>query len=506
MVFGLVAAGLAQGLAQSSLLIGKSKADSIAHKVAAAEMDQAHRIDYGDLGTVAGNPPGSVPDSTTKTVSNQKFKVDTTVLYVDDAALGQPKNYVNYKKVVVTVTPLAGTTKPVTQSTLVAPPSIGAVNGKSTVIASVVDSWTKKPLPNVAVTVDQSTSPPRTALTDAKGQVVFAGLEPSAIPPTDPKYKYRLSAALPGYVTHASTLPVEMQQHLSAKQTWSATIKMFKPITINVNLFDNAKGPGTVKITEAALTTLRRDAPVQSEEQFDVDGTFAFTQLAGGPIEPRNYDINVQPDCYRPGAKVASVPVDYPTGTVETVNFDLDPLPHGYVDVVIRNQAGAKIPGAKVQVSGGPDGMKVLVRATDSNGAVRYCLPPSVPTARYIVSGLADGYTSQSVLVDSLAGVPQPPLTLYLAPDENSCGISLDAGKVGQWVRLVYTGPATFLVQNPDRQTNSVEGGMAYYPNLIAGPYAAYYETGFSGGAFSWSPGVAVTCDALVQNKVIKIK
>lgn len=506
LVLGLVAAGLAQGLAQSSLLIGKSKADSIAHKVAAAEMDQAHRIDYDDLGTVAGNPPGIIPASVTKTVSNQKFKVDTTVQYVDDQALGQPKNYVNYKKVTVTVSPLAGTTKPVTQSTLVAPPSIGAINGKATAIATVVDSKTGEKLPGVSVTIDLSTSAPRTALTDVHGQVVFAGLEPSAIPPTDPKYKYRLTAALSGYVTHSTTLPADMQQHLSAKQTWNATIKMFKPVTINVNLFDKTKRPSAVKITEAALVTIETDAPVQVESQFDVDGAFTFNQLSGRPIEPGNYVVKVQPDCYKAVTLLpADMPAGYPTTTTHTVDLDLDPLPHGYVDVRIVNLAGTPIPGARVQVSGGPIGLAPIIRSADATGWSHYCLPPSVATARYIVSGIADGYASQSVLMEAIPGSPQT-LVLTLVPVPNSCGISLNAGVANKWVRLVG---ATFAVNPDQKQTSSLSGvefGKAYFPNLMAGNYVAYIETGFSStGAVTWSAGKPVTCDAGIQNKVIPV-
>jgi type II secretory pathway pseudopilin PulG len=512
LVLGLVAAGLAQGLAQSSLLLGRSKADSIAHKVAAAELDQAHRIDYDDLGTVAGNPPGIIPSSTTKTVSNQKFKIDTTVSYVDDQALGQPKNYVNYKKVVVTVTPLAGTTKAVTQSTLIAPPSIGAIAGKATAIVTVVDSrFTDIELAGVSVTIDQSTSAPRTGVTDANGQVIFAGLEPSAIPPLDPKYKYRLTSAYPGYVTHSSTLPADMQQHLAAKQTWNATIKMFKPTTIKVNLYDKSKRPAAVKIIEAALTTIETDAPVQVESQFDVDGAFTFTQLSARPIEPGNYTIKVQPDCYKAVTlPPADMPLGYPATTTHTVDIDLEPLPHAYLDVRVMDPGPTSsaaddfvIPGASVQVSGGPSGLSPINRFTGA-GAAHYCLPPSVPTSKYIVSGIADGYVSQNVLVEA-TGAPQT-LTLFLVPVPNSCGISLNAGVANKWVRLVGS---TYTVSPDTKQTSSLSGvqfGKAYFPNLMAGTYTAYIERGFSStGAVTWSPGVVVTCTAGIQNKVIPI-
>lgn len=498
MVLGLVAAGLAQGLAQSSFLIGKSKADSIAHKVAAAELDQAHRIDYDDLGTVAGNPPGIIPPGSTKTVSGQSFKVDTSVQYVDDAALGQPKNYVNYKKVVVTVTPLAGTTTAVTQSTLVAPPSIGAIAGKATAIATVVDAKTGLRLQGVGVTIDLSTSPPRTGTTDANGQVVFAGLEPSAMASTDPKYKYRLSAAFTGYVTHSTTTPDVMQQHLAAKQTWNATIKMFKPVTITVNLTDKITGN---PVTEAALTTIETDAPVQVESLFGTTGTATFTQVATRPIEPGQYTVKVQPDCYKAVTlPPADMPTGYPTNTAQVVDVALDPLPHGYLDVRVLNAAtGAVIPGAKVQVLGGDKDIAPVIRNVDANGWVRYCLSPTV-SVKYIVSAVASGFVTQSQL-QAVAPNTSTALELGLVPVANSCGIRLDAKAAGKWVRLAGSGGIVFDQALQTSALGDGSFGTAYFPNLLAGTYLAYIESGFSNGAVTWSVGKSVACVAGDQDK-----
>ena len=58
------------------------------------------------------------------------------------------------------------------------------------------------------MTADLSTSPTQTRTTGADGKVVFAGLEPSAIPVNDPKYKYRLTVGLTDpWVTHPDSVP-----------------------------------------------------------------------------------------------------------------------------------------------------------------------------------------------------------------------------------------------------------------------------------------------------------
>jgi len=499
MVLALVAVGLAQGLAQSSALIGKSKADSIAHSIAVGELDQAHRIDYGDLGTVGGNPPGTIPATQTKTQSNQRFTVATRVDYVDDQALGQPKNFVNYKKVSVTVTPVTGTTAPVTQTTLIAPPSIGAVANKATIIATVVDAKTGLKLQGVSVTADLSTSPVRTSVTDANGQVVFAGLDPSAIPATDPRHKYRLQAAAPGYVTHTSTGQDVMRQHLAAKQTWNATLKMFKPTTIQVNLTDRTTGRA---ITEAATTTIDTDAPVQSESKFATNGAFTFTTIAGMPIEPGQYTVRVQPDCYRPVTlPPAEMPAGYPTTTTHTVNVPLDPLPHGYLNVRVVDDGGRVIPAAQVQVSGGSADLAPTIRAVDVNGWVHYCLQPSAPI-RYIVSASAVGYGTSSLLATVVGNITTS-IEVRLTRVRNACGIRLElflngALQPNRLARLVGTGG---IVYDQFLRTSGLAGttlGTAFFPSLVPGTYLAYYENGFTGGAVTWSPsaGKAVACIA----------
>ena len=128
----------------------------------------------------AARPASSPPPSNT-VVGTTTYKIDTDVVYVDDPALGQPQTYVNYKKVTVTVTPAGAPGAGLQQTTLVAPPAIGAIAGKSTIIVTVIDALTDQPIAGAPVTADLSTSPTQTRSTGADGKVVFAGLEPSAI-------------------------------------------------------------------------------------------------------------------------------------------------------------------------------------------------------------------------------------------------------------------------------------------------------------------------------------
>ncbi len=106
------------------------------------------------------------------------------------------------------------------------------------------------------MTADLSTSPTQTRSTGADGKVVFAGLEPSAISATDPKYKYRLTVGLADpWVTHPDSVPALAQQHLTASQTWTTTLKVFKRATIQVNLRDATTGQLITERSEVDVTT-----------------------------------------------------------------------------------------------------------------------------------------------------------------------------------------------------------------------------------------------------------
>ena len=380
MILAIVAGGIVQGLAATSSSLGKSRAETTATKLATAALDRAHRMSYEDVGIAGGSPPGQIPASTTKTVNDVQYTIATDVEYVDDPALGQPQTYVNYKRVTVTVTPDSANARPMQETTLVAPPAIGAIAGKSTIVATVIDALTDQPIAGVPVTADLSTSPTQTRNTGSDGKVVFAGLEPSALAVTDPKYKYRLTVALPDpWVTHPDSAPAQAQQHLAASQTWTTTLKVFKRATINVDVRDAATGQLVSERTQVQVTTPAPD-PL-SETLIGATGLFTFNTIAGKPIQPSasNFTVAVQADCY-PNASISrAVPTAYPSNTTENFTFTLNRAVSGYLDVTLRSTASGNpvIAGGQVQVSGGEANIAPRVRDTDAAGKVRFCVDPS---------------------------------------------------------------------------------------------------------------------------------
>lgn len=491
MIMAIVAGGIVQGLAATSSSLGKSRAETTATKLASAALDRAHRMDYKDVGIVGGSPPGVIPASTTQTVNDIQYTTATDVEYVDDPALGQPQTYVNYKRVTVTVTPATSGSRPMQETTLVAPPAIGAIAGKSTIVASVIDALTDQPVAGAPVTADLSTSPSQTRSTGSDGKVVFAGLEPSAISATDPKYKYRLTVGLTDpWVTHPDSAPAQAQQHLAASQTWTTTLKVFKRATVNVNVRDAATGQLVTERTQVQVTTPSPD-PL-SDTLIGATGLFTFNTIAGKPIQPSgsNFTVAVQADCYANGSISRPVPTGYPSNTTETFDFNLTKVPSGYLDVTLRSTAAGNpvIPAGQVQVSGGQANIAPRVRDTDSAGKVRFCLDPS-GSVSYVVSAAKAGYGAGSILA-TLNANQTTPLTMYLAPTSGTGTIRLTTGTSGKLVRLqAVTG--TY-----DAQQTTNTSLYADFTGLASGSYVAYVATGFSGGTTTWSTGKSVTATA----------
>lgn len=491
-ILAIVAGGIAQGLAQTSGSLGRSRMETEANKIASAALDGAHGMPYDDLGIVGGSPPGTIPASRTRTVAGIPYKIDTDVEYIDDPALGQPKTYVNYKKVTVTVTPQRDRGRPYTETTLVAPPAIGSIAGKSTIIVTVIDALTDQPVAGAPVTADQSTSPTQTRTTGADGKVVFAGLSPSAIAPTDPKYKYRLTVGLTDpWVTHPDSVPAVAQQHLAPSQTWTTTLKVFRRATIVANLRDAQTGQLITDPAEVDVSTPGPDVLSETQqgntEQRNT-GSFTFTTINGAPIQPSysNFQVDAVADCYAPASLQRPVPTGYPTNTTEVFDFAMQRVPSGYLEVTTRSTAPGNppIPGAQVTVSGGESSISARTRNTDASGMARFCLPPS-GSVSYTVSATAPGFGSGALLAVVQTGQTTP-MTMYMVPAASQGAIRLKASGSNRLVRLQAKVGTYDASQITNRQ------GNADFTQLAAGDYMAYIALGFSGGNPTWSAGKLV--------------
>ncbi|NLE10020.1 MAG: carboxypeptidase regulatory-like domain-containing protein [Actinobacteria bacterium] len=94
--------GMAQFFASAGNRVMDSETRTLMHQVAAQEIDSMRSLPYGDIGTVAGNPSGSIPDVETKTVKGVPLEITREVIYVEDPSYSGPYP-ANYKRATVIV-------------------------------------------------------------------------------------------------------------------------------------------------------------------------------------------------------------------------------------------------------------------------------------------------------------------------------------------------------------------------------------------------------------------
>ena len=86
LLLAIVAGGVIEGFAAASSQIGKTRLDVVASKLALQHLEDIRNMSYSTVGTVGGNPPGTIPTSQTQTVNGTTYTVQTSIKYVDDPA------------------------------------------------------------------------------------------------------------------------------------------------------------------------------------------------------------------------------------------------------------------------------------------------------------------------------------------------------------------------------------------------------------------------------------
>lgn len=481
MILGIVAGGVLMGFSASQAQTARAKMDTIASKIASGELETIRAMEYDDVGTPGGNPDGTIAVTANQVVNTITYRVDTDVSFVDDPTPGRARNYINYKKVTVTVTPRAKVAGPVTMSALVAPPNAGAIRGKATAIITVQDSLTGQILPGVPVRLFGSTSAERVAPTGADGSVVFAGLDPSDPATGSARHYYRAAATLAGSNTDPDT--ADVKQSLAASQTWNATIKLYKPAHIVVNVRDKATGQFVTQRTQTRVTL---PAPQALSQTFvGYTGQFPIDTIQGEAIRPSLTPTTVEvfSDCYVP-ATVPPVPVPqgYPANDTQVFDVNLDAIPHtGMLRVWVKRLAGgAPITNAQVVVSGGEQSVTYPIRDVDANGYVDFCLPKST-SALYTVSVVAQGYAGYSIVT----AVPEGETVnqTMLMGTSALCQVQVKHRLSGaQQIRLVGVGATA--PYDMVRPTNSSQ--IATFGNLNPGTYNVQIVSGYSGSQPVW--------------------
>jgi hypothetical protein len=123
MVLLLVVAGALGGVLTSAIAAQRlARERTLAQQAAQEEIESIRRLPYESVGTVSGNPPGSVEPSRSIAVPGLQATVRTRIQYVSDPTPTSYATQANYKRVTVTVTRDRDSHELTREVTYVAPP------------------------------------------------------------------------------------------------------------------------------------------------------------------------------------------------------------------------------------------------------------------------------------------------------------------------------------------------------------------------------------------------
>jgi type II secretory pathway pseudopilin PulG len=387
-LFGLMAGGLAAGLARTSSSLGDARVQSVATNLATSALEDAQRMDYASVGTVGGSPAGAIVGDRSETVDGVAFRVQTAVTLAAASGTGATATGAS-KRVTVTVTPPGGA--PITSSTVLAPRAAGTGGSTSDVVATIRDHI-EQPVAGVSVTLTLDNVAAGTATTDAAGQVSFTGLAPSKVA--------RVTVDPAVWLTEDADKPANLYRVLRGGRAWEPTIDVYRAHTVVASLVDSVSGAA---VTESAAVTLTApDGGTAAVSTTSGSVTFSQVADAGGanarvikPSVAQSYSVSASADCYASAQRTFLVPSAGNTGTTQPVSIPMVRSSGGSITVTFRkgtNSGGAVIAGSPVTVSGGGPGLAAVTRTTSAAGTARFCVPPSGATP-FTLSAGSGSYT-----------------------------------------------------------------------------------------------------------------
>ncbi len=366
-VFAILATAFAATLSASLQSLASSRARTQAEQLASSQLEEMRRVAYDDLGTVGGNPIGIVSPTKTVTSGNQTLTVGTKISYVNDKVPTAKETGADYKSVVVTVTSETATVL-AKESTLIAPPN-QASQTDGLMKVQVTDYVQNTVIPGATVTLGTGPDAPISDTTDANGKVAFAALTPT--PATGTKSTYTLAVSAAGYQTLPDDLPpsTAASTALAAGQVYSTVIRLYKPVTMNLKLVDQAGAPFT------ATSTLHVAWSTGADSTSITNGEAALTSVGSSALVPKvAYTVGASATGYYATSQSVTMTPSYPASLTTDVTLVMKPYTSGTLQATVRNSSGTAISGLDVVLTGGP-GSVALIGVSNSSGVVAFTVP-----------------------------------------------------------------------------------------------------------------------------------
>ncbi len=259
-------------------LFAHAKAKTTAVTIANQKMEYFRSLPYSEVGTIAGIPPGTIPQHSSTTMNKIVFDERVLVEYVDDPADGlltattTDSNGIpaDYKRAKIEISwTLKGQTRSIFLTSNIVPRSIETTDGGGTVRVNVLDA-DSTPLVGAFVQLVNNTTTTTidvTKSTDSSGAALFSGAPAAS--------NYEVIVTAPGY---------------STDRTYQATTSNPNPITAPFAVLEADISTVTFQIGELSdmdITTYSTVTDSESREEFFGAGQVASstgTEVASGVL------------------------------------------------------------------------------------------------------------------------------------------------------------------------------------------------------------------------------
>lgn len=358
----------AVGLITASLTVeGGSKQRVLAEQIAASQIESIRQLPYTSVGTVNGNPGGTVAATIPIATGALKATETTSIRWVTDAAAGAFASKADYKRVTVTITRSSDGQILTQQTTYVGPANQASYGGANQAIAqvSVSDMGTNTVMPNVPVSLSTGPSAPLGDITDATGTVVFPSLTPN--PASGGQQYYDLAITPPaGYMALADDVSPAAVAHtkLTAGQTFATGLRVYRPSTVGFTIVNAAGGafPGSATVTMSSTLNPITTSISGGTGSLATVPPASFTVSAATTNSGTGWATGVTSN-----SVVQTVPVSYPSNLTGAFTLTLP-----YLLVTVKSNASGScqvVPNATVLVTGGPGSVSMTVTANASGQA-----------------------------------------------------------------------------------------------------------------------------------------
>jgi len=395
-MLAIISAPISAILSQGAVIAKLARERTGASQLAQAQIEAVRALAYYQVGTVGGNPSGTVVASNSALLPDgEPVTITRTITWVVDAI---PTAYVtnaDYKKVVVTIKRTSDNHVLATDTTLVASASAPPYHGSTWVQIkrTVIDAVTVLPLSGASVNItggpDTNPSLNRTDTADGAGVVLFPALNSAA----GGTPVYTLATTLSGYNVFPDDISPGAASSIPSTPALNSngTIRMYKGTSLTVNVQNSSGTPWTTGAT-VSLDSSRCGVATLSIPNGQSSATFTTCNYATGasylvPLPPNvlgqsplfdKYYVTAWSTTgnYWSAGTPVTVPSNYPTTLTQTLTVKYNATAAGQTKVinVTVKKGGSADANSRVELTGGPFGV-YLYGTTNGSGVASFTVP-----------------------------------------------------------------------------------------------------------------------------------